>query len=351
MRRSGRRVFMAGLGAASLAALGGSCKADPRERALRGTVERVLVPDARAISQASDALQSALQRLGSGDASAGLELARGAWRAASSAWQRGCAFQHGPYVDTGALLRAAYWPVRTPAIAQLVLEAEPIDAARVAQLGVNVKGIYAIEHLLFESETKAAAAWVIGDRRERALALARAFAADVCAHAARASSRLGDGAAFGREFARDGQRSIDRLVNGQVVVLENAVIRMDRMLSLAKHGLSAREVLGGPSGTSTEIVTAWLQVSERVYGAGSTASLAGLVQAVAPAIHVNVTQAFAAAAAGLAQLGQPLERAAVADPARLSAAKQAVQQLEVSLRSELASALGITLSFSSRDGD
>jgi uncharacterized protein len=350
--RAGRRAFLCGLGGVSLAAVSGACRRpDAREQALRATLQRVLLPDARSISQTSSKLQAALSQLPAAGSEPALEQARAAWRSAALAWQRGVAFQHGPYVKTEALLRAAFWPVRTSAVADVLLGSEPIDARRVAQFGVDRKGLFAIEQLLFEGETPAVP-WLVGPKRTRALDLARACADDVCSYAERGRTALGDGEPFMSEFARAGQQSINRVVNQLLGTVENAAMRVQRVLTpRSARGLSRDDVQGGPSGVSTELLITWLSVCERVYGAGSAPSLAGLVEAVAPAINPHATSAFSAALAGLERLGQPLERAAQSDPAQLRAALQTLRQLEVAVRSELASALGVTISFSSRDGD
>ena len=345
----GRRVFLSGLGGLSLAALSGGCRREgARELALRGAVERVVIPDARAITQLSRALHVSLEQL---PAAGPLDAVRAAWRSAAVAWQRGGAFQHGPFFETKAVLHASFWPVREQAIATILSASDAIDAKRVAQLGVNAKGIFAIEHLLFEEESPGVP-WVLGTARDRALALVRAYAADVHTQAERASAALGDGKKFMDEFARGGQQNLNRLVNELTRTVEHSVIRIDRVLTTSTwRGFSLRDVPGGASGTSTELLAASLSVAERVYGEGAKASLAGLAQAVSPAIDTHTTAAFKAARGALAGLGQQYERLAQSNPAQLTAAKNALRHLEVVVRSELASALGVTITFGSGDGD
>ena len=354
--RCGRRAFLRGLGGVSLVAVSGGCRQpDVRELALRGTVERVLIPDARAITQTSRALQAALLQLSASDTALALAQARAAWRSAALAWQRAFAFPHGPYIATQALLRASYWPVRSNAIADLVLGREPIDAQRVARLGVDVKGIFAIEHLLFEDQPqheRAGGSWLLGPSRARALMLLRACSDDVCAHAQAGSAALGDGEPFISDFARAGQLSVNRLVNQLLGTVETAALRVQGVLARqAQQRLEPRDVEGGPSGTSSELLATWLAVCARAYGTDSPPSLAGLVESAAPAIHTHAVGAFSAALEAIERLGQPLERAVQTHPAQLTAALEKLKRLEVALRSELASALGVTISFGSRDGD
>ncbi|HKU45145.1 MAG TPA: imelysin family protein [Polyangiales bacterium] len=314
----------------------------------------MLVPDARAIGAATTALETRLQQLSAAQVDAGLEAARQAWRSAALAWQRSFAFPHGPYVETRALLRAAYWPVRPDAVEQLLRGSEPIDPARVAQLGVNVKGLYAIESLLFENDASGTA-WLLGPLRARAIALLQACAADVRSYAEHANAALGDGSKFARELAGTGQAGIDRLLNGLLETVETAVIRIERVLVMTsptgRGGRAPYVPQGGPSGTSTRLLQTWLEVCERVYGPAAKPSLGSLVAAVAPAIHQHATSSFAAARAALESLGQPIESAVQSARPQLTAAQDSLRQLEVVLRSELASALGVTITFTSHDGD
>jgi predicted lipoprotein len=50
-------------------------------------------------------------------------------------------------------------------------------------------------------------------------------------------------------------------------------------------------------------------------------------------------------------LHQPLEAAVRADPGALSAALHSLKRLEMTVRTELGSALGVTVTFTSSDGD
>jgi predicted lipoprotein len=345
-----RRSFLLGL---ALAPLGWACRrAITREEALRATLQRVLLPDARAIGQTSLQLEAALLQLSAAADAAALERARQAFRAALLAWQRSFAFQHGPFMTSGALLRACYWPARKHSIANLVLSGGTLDAARVTLLGVDEKGLFNIEQLLFEPESEGdTTPWVLGPHGEPARALARAFAADVKAQAQTALVQLGDGAAFTDEFARAGQMSLNRLLDKLLGTVEASTTRIERVLiAHTDHKLRASDVQAAPSGLSSELLKTWLAVAERCYGRAQEPSLAALAQAVAPAIHSHTSAALAQASAAVAPLG-PLERLVERQAPQLAAAVTALKSLEVSMRTELASALGVTISFNSSDGD
>ena len=355
--RADRRKFVLGVGAlgATTAAFGWSCnRPEPRAQALAATIQRVPIPDAQDIARASNELVEALQRLTAASPGPVLQAAQDAWRRAALAWQRGFAFQHGPFVRTGALLRASFWPARRAAIAAFLTGTDAIDADRIELLGVDAKGVFAIEHVLFEAgpEDSAPGPWLAGAHGDRARALVSALAQDVKRYADRGVAAIGDGEKFKADFARGAQHSLNRLVDQLIGTVENAAVRLDRVLRQnANHTLRPADVQGEPSGLSTQVLQAWVSVAERVYGARVDASLATLLRDAAPAIEASTSQAFDAAVRGLASIGAPIEQVVQRDPAPLAAALRALKSVEIALRTELASALGVTIAFTSMDGD
>jgi len=109
-----RRNFLVGLGAAGLAGAGAaliSQRQSPRDQVLERTIRCVAIPDARLIAATTQGLLVTVEQLERAATIEQLALAQAAWRRAVLAWERGIAFQQGPFVDTRALLRAAFWPV------------------------------------------------------------------------------------------------------------------------------------------------------------------------------------------------------------------------------------------------
>jgi predicted lipoprotein len=348
-----RRAFLvSGASALGLSALGLAGCSRPATRAdvLAGLVERIAVPDLERIVRASAALESAVAALGAADAAA-LERARKALRAALLAWQRAHAFRQGPVVDSHALLRATFWPARPAAIATLIQSPRVLDASRVAELGVDVKGVFALEHLLFEGP-EPGASWLAGEHGARGTALARVLASDVRNLAERAARELGDGSAFARKLADGGQASLNRLVNELLATIETAAVsRVDRVLGLRREGMLARAQLqGGPSGLSAHIPRTWIDAGSDLYDRDGR-GLGELVRTVAPAIDSRVRETFGRASAALQKLDAPLEQLVVREPARLEHAVRALRDLEVAIKADLAGALGVTLTFTSSDGD
>jgi predicted lipoprotein len=357
--RASRRSFLIGLSgvaaASSCAALLPSCAApgDPRELALSRVIERVLLPNVQDIARASHKLQAAIAPLCAAPSDATLAAAQLAFRDACAAWQRGYAFQEGPLVTTGALLRAAFWPVQPRAISELLTADTPIDAEQIAALGVDKKGLFALEQLLFSDPSEAAPQiFSRPERRARAAQLTAALAADVVAHAERASTALGDGTSYRDEFARAGQSSLNRLVNLLLNNVEGLVMRLQRTVRLADtHRLRSTDVQAAKSGMSNDVLRAWFSVCTHIYHADRDYSLAALVQRAAPALASPLEQRFTLADQALSAVSAPLDHAVREQPQRVSAALDTLRALEVAVRAEVVSALGVTLTFTSSDGD
>jgi predicted lipoprotein len=71
----------------------------------------------------------------------------------------------------------------------------------------------------------------------------------------------------------------------------------------------------------------------------------------APRIHERVRGTFRAAIGVASGLRAPLDDAVVANRAKVETLMAAVKALEIALKSDLASALGVTLDFASGDAD
>jgi predicted lipoprotein len=332
---------------------------NPREQVLDHLVRQIAVPDARAIAVHARALADALHSEQAQPSAAGLERARAALRQSALAWQNAYAFRNGPIIESHAFLRSAFWPIRPTALRELIESGDAIEAGVIEELGVDAKGVFAIEHLLYEGPSADAPAWYAGPQGERARALAVALADDAAGYAHKAQQQLGAGDAFSKQFGRAGQQSINLLVNQMIGTLETAAARrVEHVVATHDNGtLRSKDVQGSLSGLSAAIPRAWLATTERLYAGGTRATdqapsgLGALVRAAAPHIDVQMGRLFDTATAALQQLAAPLEQVVTRDRPALIAAVSALKALETALRVDLVSALGVTLTFVASDGD
>ena len=96
--------------------------------------------------------------------------------------------------------------------------------------------------------------------------------------------------------------------------------------------------------------------SAEFWSVGAESPLAETLRALlpersAPQVHAHLQRLFASAISELRALAAPLETVAIRRPNQLEAALRTVKTLELALKEELPTALGVTLSFTSLDAD
>lgn len=346
----GRRTFLGQSAALWLScALLPGCRAQvTRQTVCESLVKDVLAPDVRALVAPSTALAEAVAQLSKGDVA--LAAARKAFGPALLAWQRVFAFRAGPVVETNALFRSTFWPPRETSIQRAIDGEAAIDEALIESLGVDAKGLYTLELLLF-APAKADGSTLL--QTERARAFAAELARDVQRRAAASVKQLGDGGDYAKRFATGAPDGVNLLINMWLETSETmAADRLGYALSLHEQGrLQAGAVPGGLSGVSADILRSWAEVMQRTYLGVADMGLSALVKQVAPAVDQRLRAAFTKTLADLTALGPTLEASAAKSPTLLADARKTVRALEILFKTELASALGVTISIVSGDGD
>ncbi len=125
---------------------------------LAALVTRVVVGMARELRSESDALYVALRDLSGAPSPERQRTAQAVFKRAALAWKQAYAFRLGPFVDSNAFQRAAFWPARATSIDAVLGAPEPIDEQRIEQLGVDARGLWALEYLLFQADNARALA-------------------------------------------------------------------------------------------------------------------------------------------------------------------------------------------------
>ncbi len=341
----GRRSSIARLGllgGALAAMLLPGCREPPRRQAVRALVREAVVPGYRDAANASQTLTESLRLLAGTPNAPHLAAARAAWRTAALAWRRLLPWRLGSIATSGVLARTGYWPVQPRLIERLIASARPPDADMVEEAGAPARGLFAIEHLLF---TDSALAPDAARARQLMSALSQDLqtaARDTAREVEQDLTRPADG------LAARPDETINKLVAdlfGTVDLLTTA--RLTGPFESTPTELQAQPPEGQPSGTSHLLTLAVLEGVERLYRVG----LAPLVQRPAPALATRVQTAFEHARTDVTAIGTPIEEAARTRRPTLLQAAIATRNLEHALKVDLASALGVTITFRSNDGD
>lgn len=350
-----RSLVGCSISAVSPTLLGGCKRPLTREDILAGIIEEVALPDVRAVAEASRRLHVALISLNAGPSAERLATARDAWRNAAASWRQAGAFKQGPLVGTSAVVRASFWPARANTVEQLLAETPTVDAAYVKRLGVDLKGIYGLECFLFPAHQHEAAmlAQVADVGRPRRGQLMEGMAAEIVNLADVVRDNLGSGKELAENFASGGQAQLNQLVSEMIGTLDAVRMkRLESVLAASKAGmLKVADVEGAAGGVSHVLVMREVNTVSRLYSGPANGGVGTLVRAAAPAIDQALTERFAAALSAVRELNAPIEELASTASAKVERARDAIKAVDVALKVDVASALGLTLAFQAGDAD
>jgi predicted lipoprotein len=333
-----------------------ACKERRRTQVLESLVHDQEAPAYAELAARCRHLAETAGRLADAPSDATLNAARSSWREALVAWNATFPFRPAALKQRSSHFHAMYWPPE-PMLMQRGLAGErEVDQPLVDELGVSAKGMYALETLLYGARgdplSSLAALQDAGSAGLRRRAFVRALAADVSRLAGDAASIVGD-AGFPATFARAGQPALNALVNDQIAVLEGLLTeRLTFMVGAFQSGSLAKlPYQGRASASSFAITEAQLGGVAAIYGRVPGAGVSRLVRSSSEDADQAVRDALGRAVASVHSLGGPLEDAVTRDAKAVERAADDVRAAEVLFKTNVASALGITLTFTGRDGD
>lgn len=293
---------------------------------------------------------------------ASLDPARKSWLAAADAANRIRCFQSGPIIDRGFLSTFYYWQVLPMRIEGAAEATNSFEQAFVDEVGSTSKGLFAIEYLLFDripspltQGAKAGTALELLSGSPARGAFLQALARDL---ETKAGLIAADWAAPGEasalsNFVAAGHESVNILVNQLAMITEDAAEKhlnfvLDLPTPISQH---RHRVERSPSGSSLEGVLRTIEGFETIYRGGDGLGLDDAISRVNPSLQERLDKQFANAFAATRAIGQPLEQAIVDHRPLIEKAYEQLRALEILFKVDVVSALGVTLTFSSADGD
>ncbi|MDE0098389.1 MAG: imelysin family protein [Truepera sp.] len=309
-------------------------------------------------------LDDAVQTLGSAPDPAVLERARERWTAAASSWVRASLFDAGGPATMLRFNQISKRPADLAGLEARIAAAEGIDAKAVAASGSLLRGLPAVEALLFATDalvrlqTEPAYGSYLhaltGDLRSNAAAVAVEWNA---AEGSRTVARFVAADSHGRN------------VRGSVNMLANALIERTTALLREQLGTPLGLDSGGevrPDATLAPLSRASLQLIQAELE-GLRSAFVGGVDGAALAFddYLNalgatfgfrplsdvVTERFDTAIASAAGIEGSLEEALRERPEQVEALYSDVRLLLIALRTDVAGQLGLTATFNDNDGD
>lgn len=334
-----------------------------REAMLRDIARNVLVPGWEALGARCRDLTNAVEKLVKSPSQVSLDAARQAWLAAAEAASRMRCYQTGPIVDRDYIGTFYYWQVLPARIDGVLQSSRSIDPSLLDELGSTAKGLFALEFLLFDgkggqdgaSKPLTALELLSGNQAPRRIAYLLLIAGDLEAKAAQLASDWTapneQGAAA--KFVSGAQDSINLLVNQMAGAIEDAAERHLKLVLMLRTPVSSQlqRVERSRSGSSLEGLLATLEGLRKIYSGGGGLGLGDAVKRVNAPLEKRMKDEFETTIAATRAIGAPLEEAADGNRRSIENAYEKTRALEIRFKVDLASALGVTLTFNSNDGD
>ncbi len=341
--------------ARSLRAAPAGHAAPSKRAALDNIAKRVLLPAYTDVAARSAELSTAIDGLASAPSPASLARARQAWSAALLAWRRTQAFAHGPVVDLNASSRIQFWPSRRTSVDRVLRSATTIDDKFVRELGANAVGLSALEMLLFDDRRDDGfqVASLSGAQGERERQYLRTVARELAHDTRRVADAWQRTGGYAASFNAGGQDSLNLLVNDLLSAIELGAQNRLRIVVDQYRAKASRPDLveGALSATSQRGLVALLTGTRAAFSGGDGVGLDDYLAGIGPAAARRIDDQFRKAINAVEAIDGPLERAMEHQASVVEHAHAECRALEILLKTEVASLLGVTLTFKATDGD
>jgi predicted lipoprotein len=362
-RALGAAVLGHALIAGGLAGCASEGAPDTRRELLESWTRDLIVPLYADFEDRSSAVQASLDGLCSAPTRDALVAAQSAWSDAREPLKRAEVFAFGPYSRPEFRIgpKIDSWPARPPEIEELLAGETAVDPASVAELGIWLKGMPAIEYLIYPLDGSLAALAEprrceylrsLGDELvSRARELHLAWAPEGQNFADQVSGAGRTSTAF-----RSLRDAFSEVINRMGFTVEN--VRRDKLggpLGDAAGGTANPDVAESRfSGRSIQDILDNLAGLEVLYFGDPARNLPGVTRYAAERgqnFDERVTAAIGAARGALSALAVPLTEAVSSEPERVREASARLGELQTLFQVDLIGALGLSLSFNDNDGD
>lgn len=337
-----------------------------KEAALASIGTNVILPTLQAFTAKATQLAASTAPFRTNASPEALVRLRAEWTDAYCAW---CETQWIPdlsYFNLGVYL----WPPRPASIEGALAGSTPYDAPYMDQLGAATTGLFALEYLLFDQTNmvrhkqgqpvpglpRPPPAWDLlngkdGPRRRAYLhAVAELLARR--AHELETAWLPTGGNAVGK-FIAGGQDSLDKLINRLLENSERALQEgLTQQIELREfRTFQPEDARAMSSGSSHRAVVAVMRGVKRHYDGGDGIGVDDYLRTLDPALADKVQAHFETTLKLAGAIPGPVEEVVKTNRAPVQATIDACRKLEIALKTDVVSRLGVTLTFVSTDGD
>jgi len=343
-----------------------------RPAMLQDIATKVMIPGLRDFQATCQALEKVATKLESEPTEANVKLTQAAWVEACLAWKRIQWLQFGPVKDRAYWSSLTFKPVYPHSIEKVLRDTKPLTPDYLAEQGAAAKGIYTLEYLLFDlpqgqtawvgengrptktGNPRLAAKWLLeGETAARRRIYVRELARDLVLQLKDAQAVI-DATGFLENYVKDGQNSVNLAVNGLLDELESGVVNVLRLYvdQFANRALRYDQIEGYAGGLSVRVLEEELAGLEKLYRGAGGIGMDDYVKHVNPGLAVRLEQRLKAGQEALKVFRElPVDQSLVKHYAAMERAHDELRELEIQIKLDVVSSLGITLLFSSTDGD
>lgn len=322
--------------------------------------EQVISPTINEFKGESEELDNTIQKLVQTPNLSNLESAQSQWKTTMLVWKKCQLFNIGEVEQTYLENRIQKWPINSTFILENINDTIALNSAFIEGIGSTAKGLSAIEYFIFSVDSSNSDIVSALGNNPRKLEYLAALSTNIKDKAADFELAWQDySSAFKAATGNDFGASISLQVNEMVGELE----KLNKNKIAKPAGLSGTVVNGSlveamRSEYSKELIVSTIENLKATFVSNDTqysgfddyidytkAEFAG--EPLSDKIISQIDQCIEA----IESINGPLHTAVVDNPQEVADAREAILQLLVLIKVDLASSLSITITFSDSDGD
>ncbi len=336
-----------------------------RKTVLTNTAEKAVIPAFKDFQNKAEILEKAVLAFSETPDASHLEEARQKWTEAAVSWKKASVFSQGPVEDMFLSGAIDYVSVHYPNIEKAITEGKDIDNAYITSRGSSLKGLKAIEYLLFGdgSQPDKILATFSGKTGSQRIMYLSALAENIRISAGSIiEAWLPEKGNYTAEF----EKADGREAGASLGVLINKLVSQVNQLKDERVGAPAGNRNNGepqpelveaiPSGQSLSLLRSEIQGFESLFTANNTGGIDQLLdkleaKAGGEPLSGKIKDQFAKIYSRIDAIDQPLQVAVFEDKEKVGQLFTDLKQLQVLLEVDVVNNLGILLTFSDSDGD
>ena len=322
--------------------------------------DEVVVPAYRSAAEDVTRLDRDVDALCNSPSESSLEAARQSWRDARASWMRTEAMWFGPVMDRRSVRLVDWSPTNVAGMDEMLAGGRVLSTDEVREvLASNLRGFGAIEYLLFGDNTPA------GSNATEALCAYLTALTEVARTETDAILKEWVDGAEERPPFKDyfsGRAGVSALpsaavadvVRTQVFLIRDAVdMRMASALGLRGDAPDLTLIPGTAADNGLHDLRNEILGMQAIYegSAEEGMGVSALVVALSEETDVRLREQFAAAIAAIDAVEGPLRAAISERPEQVVAVHDALQDVQVTVSTEVVSLLGVSVGFTDTDGD